>query len=581
MNSSREYIGAKVSWLLPLRLVTFTLIFGIIVWTLDFPSYMATPFLLYSIITLAALLTLTFIKRYNLYSLFRILMILHFAAEIANEAGIFYTTGSLYSPFSALFLLTIVSSALVYRLVGTLLIASVVSLVYSVVTWVNASLVFSGQGQLSVWDLHIFEGDDAFFYSTFLHILIFYAVAFVAGYLAEKLQSKHLELDSASRELKNARLDTGDILRHLNCGVITINRAGEIVYFNHTAETILGLSGANISGRHCREVFIGPLEILANNLLATLQSNQRLSRCELNIVRTGHNALPIGLSTSTLYDENFGIRGVIAIFQDLTEAKIMEDKIRQSDRMAAIGELSACIAHEIRNPLASISGSVEVLKADLTLDGDDEQLMSLIIKESSRLNKILSDFLLYARVSRPQFRKVDINHLIFETIELVRRHPSFHNRIKFDLPPAGVTSFVAGDEDHLKQILLNLVVNGCEAFEGKPGIIKIVIEYPKRDDANQFVRLTIADNGPGIEKDQLSSIFLPFHSSKKGGTGLGLSIVSRLVEAHYGQIEVSSRRGAGTEFSLSLRRYKKGTINSDSSANLIGLSPTGVANSVS
>lgn len=555
MSSASTYSGTKISWLLPLRLITFTLIFGITVWTLDFPSYMATPFLLYCLVTLAALVTLTLIKRYNLYSLFNFLLVLHFAGEIANEAGIFYTTGSLYSPFSALFLLTIVSSALVYRLVGTLLIASAVSLVYSIVTWVNASLISSEQGLLSVWDMRFFEGDDALFYSTFLHILIFFAVAFVAGYLAEKLQSKHLELDTASRELKNARLDTGDILRHLNCGVITINRAGAIVYFNYTAEKILGISEADVSGRHCREAFAGSLEALAINLLDTSQSNQRLSRCELNIIRPDQKPLPIGLSTSTLYDENFEIRGVIAIFQDLTEAKIMEEKIRQSDRLAAIGELSACIAHEIRNPLASISGSVEVLKGDLKLEGDNDKLMSLIIKESARLNKILSDFLLYARISRPQFGKVDLDHLIFEIVELVRRHPSCNDQITFVLPSARATTFVAGDEDHLKQILLNLVVNACEAFEGQSGRIKLTIEGQKPTDDGQFARLTISDNGPGIPEEQLSHIFLPFHSTKKGGTGLGLSIVARLVEAHNGRIEVRSTLGVGTEFILYLRKF--------------------------
>lgn len=560
MDSSRTYTGAKISWLLPLRLVTFTLIFGIIVWSLDFPSYMATPFLLYGIVTLAALLTLTFIKRYNLNSLFRFLLILHFALEIANEAGIFYTTGSLYSPFSALFLLTIVSSALVYRLVGTLLIASVVSLVYSVVTWINASMIYPEGEPASVWEIRFFDGDDAFFYSTFLHILIFYTVAFISGYLAEKLQSKHIELDSTSRELKNARLDTGDILRHLNCGVITINRAGEVVYFNRTAEIILGLNEADISGRHCRDAFTGSLEELANNLIETSKSNQRLSRSELNIIGPEQKPLPLGLSTSTMYDENFEIRGVIAIFQDLTEAKIMEEKIRQSDRMAAIGELSACIAHEIRNPLASISGSVEILKQDLELDGDDEKLMSLIIKESSRLNKILSDFLLYARVSRPQLQKVELNHLIFEVVELIRRHPACNDHIIFDLPPAGATTFVAGDEDQLKQTLLNLVVNGCEAFDGGPGQIKFEIENQPGSENYRFIRLEISDNGPGIPADQIPHIFLPFHSTKKTGTGLGLSIVSRLVEAHNGRIEVKSAVGVGTEFTLYLRRFDEPSI---------------------
>jgi len=549
MPSTRTYSVAKSVWLLPLRLITFSLIAGVIVGWLKFPSYLQAPFLAYCFITLAALVTLLILKRTDWQFLYRVLIGLQFTGEILIEVGIVYTTGSLYSPFSALFLLTIVSAALVYRLIGTLVVASVASVAYAGVTWVNA-LLLSGSSKAapSVTD-SLFGADDILFYSAFLHILIFYLVAFVSGYLAEKLQSKDQALHSASTELKRARLDTGDILRHLNCGLITIDTNGDIVYFNRTAESILDLKETDVSGLNCHSVFAGRLEILADNLLSVLDSREWRTRSEFDIVDKNGNEIPLGISTSLLYDEHFGIRGVIAIFQDLTEVKLLEEKMRRADRMAAIGELSACIAHEIRNPLASISGSVEVLKNELNLDGDNGHLMALIIKETGRLNKILSDFLLFARIGRTQLRKVELNRAVSDIIDLIRRHPVYNDRILLDFSADKHVTYIAGDEDQLKQLLLNLTVNACEAFDGRGGTVRFAIS----ESENNTVQLVIRDDGPGIESKHMEKIFLPFFSTKKSGTGLGLAIVSRLMEALGGKIDVRACPGEGTEFRLIFR----------------------------
>lgn len=548
MNSVFTHSGRNLAWLIPLRLVSFCLIFGTLVLWLGFPSFLHVPFLSYAFFTLAVMVMLLVARWRDYPVVFRFLVALHFITEIVTEAGIVYSTGSLHSPFSALFLLTIVSTALVYRLVGTLLIATIVSFAYAAVMWVNVTLPAHG----GISPRGIFGTDDTLFYSTFLHFLIFYLVAFISGFLAEKLQSKDAALHSTSAELKKARLDTGDILWHLNSGVVTIDRQGEIVYFNRAAESILGLQEIAVSGRKCRDVFTGQLASLGTILIDDMDCRRQLTRTEFDIIHDDGRRIPIGLSASTLYDENFDARGVIAIFQDLTEAKALEKKMRQADRMAAVGELSACIAHEIRNPLAAISGSVEVLKQDLVVDGDNRRLMSLIVKETARLNHILSDFLLYARVGRPEFRKVELNALISDVVELIRRHPAFHERMTIDLRSRRHITYVSGDDDKIRQLLLNLLVNACEACEGGPGTISIDIET-KKPDAAAGVCLIVADNGPGIPAEQMASIFLPFHSTKKGGTGLGLAIVSRLMEALGGRVEVESEPGVGTRFRLYFR----------------------------
>jgi two-component system sensor histidine kinase PilS (NtrC family) len=351
-------------------------------------------------------------------------------------------------------------------------------------------------------------------------------------------------------ELYHARLATGDILRHLNSGLLTMTGQGEIVFFNHAAESILDLKGSEVSGRDCRNVFAGRLQPLADGLLEALASGQQTSRQEFEISDGGGRALPIGVSTSILFNHDGTPRGLIAIFQDLTQAKIMEERMRHADRMAAVGELAASMAHEIRNPLAAISGSVEVLKNDLTVSGDDEKLLSLIITESGRLNKILSDFLMYARVGRTQFRKIDVQGIISDTIEIVRRHPAFSPAMTIEVEPAGGLTYIFGDADQLKQLLLNLAVNACEVLGDTGGVIQFGATAFTDPDGERMVAVTVRDTGPGIPADILDKIFLPFFSTKKKGTGLGLAIVSRLIEAHNGRIEVSSILGHGTEFRL-------------------------------
>ena len=553
----------KSAWLLPLRMITFCVVAGVVVVWLGFPSYLHAPFFAYCVITLATLTVILLLRRLDFRVLYHFLIALHFGSEILNEAGIVYTTGSLYSPFSALFLLTIVSAALVYRLVGTLLVASLVSVAYAGVTWANAFLLAPGRNAVPAVNDGLF-GADVIFYSTFLHILIFYLVAFVSGYLAEKLQSQDRALHSASAELKKARLDTGDILRHLNCGLITVSPQGAVVYFNRTAETILGLSETDVAGKNCRVAFAGSLAPLADNLLSALESHEWLARSEFDVADAGGKQIPLGISTSILYDGDSGIRGVIGIFQDLTEAKRLEEKMRHADRMAAVGELSASIAHEIRNPLASISGSVEVLKNELLLDGDNDRLMSLIVKETTRLDGILSDFLQFARVGRPQLRKVEVNRIVSDVIELIRRHPAYNNHVRIGLLAESNVTYMAGDEDQLKQVLFNLIINACEAFEGREGAVQLDISRYAVPGGGDGVNLVVRDDGPGIPSERLERIFLPFYSTKKNGTGLGLSIVSRLVEALGGRIEVRSEPGHGTEFHLFFRGIKDHTLHGQS-----------------
>ena len=542
-----------LGWFLPSRLASYIIIMTVVVFWMGYPDYLRFQFVLYSVLTLAFAVFVALDKRLRLNAVVQTLVALQFLLEISIESGVVYATGNINSPFSALYILTIVSASLAYRLTGTLLLASVVSVAYAFIIWLGFAT--GTDSEISMRALKtVLVTHDSVFYSIFLHILIFYLVAFISGFMAERLNSRDRQLADASRELRRAKLETDQILRHVNSGLITIDAQGYILYFNRAAEKILGYSEEQVRGMKCGEIFSERMPNLARYLMAGVRRREAFPRKELEIVGSDRRLLPLGLSTSILTDESNGLLGVIAIFSDLTEPKALEAKVRAADKLAAVGELSASIAHEIRNPLAAISGSVELLTRELSLSGENERLMDLIIKESDRLNLILTDFLAYARITRPVYNKVDLCHTVSDVIKLLHHHSSFRDNIRIALESDQAIVYVVGDEDLIKQLLLNLVLNACESFAGEAGkvVLRIVVDH--RQGA---VELYVQDNGPGMAGNIRERVFEPFYSTKKGGTGLGLSIVHRIVSTMHLELNVDSQPGYGTTFLVQFRSYSQ------------------------
>ena len=538
-------------WLLHLRLASYVILAGVVVVYMGYPKYIHFQFVLYSLCTLAFAVLVSLERRVRMPAVLQTVIGLQFLLEIALEAGIIYATGNIHSSFSALFLLTIVSAALTYRLVGTLLMASTVSLAYSFIIWYG--LGGGARQSLGIGSLKtIMETDESLFYSIFLHILIFYLVAFISGYLAERLRVQDTKLVRASLALRRARLETDDILRHLNSGLLTVDAAGHIIYFNRAAERILGYREIGAKGLPCRDVFAERMPQFAERLMNCLAEANHEVRGELDIIDGSGRKIPLGLSTSVLTDEVGSPRGVIAIFSDLTDAKALEAKVRAADRLAAVGELSASIAHEIRNPLTAISGSVEVLRSELSLDGENARLMELIIKESLRLNNILTEFLTYARIGRPQYTKVELCHLVSDITEVLRHHEALCGRTEVRVEADDSCMYVVGDEDLAKQVVMNLALNAAQAFEDGPGRVLIRIEDRPSEG---MVDLHVIDNGPGIAPENQARVFEPFYSTKKHGTGLGLAIVHRICSILKYSINMTSVPGAGTTFTVTFPRY--------------------------
>lgn len=541
----------RLAWFVPLRLALYVVLFLVVVLWMGYPGFLRLPFMVYSALTLLLTLSLFFEPRVRWRAASNLTVLLQFLAEISIEAAIIYATGNVNSHFSVLFVLTIVSAALVYRLVGTFLVASAVASAYCYIIWLGLYNAGETSGATRVLET-IFVVRDSVFYAIFLHVLIFYLVAFMSGYLADRLRAEKQALADTSSELRRARLETDDILRNLNSGLLTIDAQGFVIYFNQAAEKILGYREEEVKGILCDEAFAERMPDLAESLRQALSSLIDQPRREISIISADGRSVPLGLSTSVLVEESGVPRGVIAIFTDLTEAKVLEAKVRAADRLAAVGELSASIAHEIRNPLAAISGSVEVLAHELHLSGPNDKLMRLIVKESHRLSKILSDFLLYARIGRPTYHKVDLNRVIYEVIELVRHHATYRSDIEIALIGDEQVVYVVGDADLFKQLLLNLAINAVDAIGQSPGRLdfRVVVER-----AGETVTLCIEDNGSGMTPEVRERIFDPFYSTKKQGTGLGLAIVHRICTMQMLDISVDSHPGAGTRFSIQFKRF--------------------------
>ena len=544
----------RLGFFLPLRIATYVILTLIVMVWMGDPHYLRAQTISYSVLTLALGISLALEKRWRTATLTQVLIAMQFLLEVSLESAVIYATGNTNSPFSALFVLTIVSAALTFRLAGTLLTASLVSVSYAFIIWLG--LGGANDPELSMQALRtIFASHEPVFYGIFLHLCVFYLTAFISGYLAERLSQQGKQLADTSSALKRAQLETDDILRHLNSGLLTIDSDGLIVYFNRAAERVLGYREENVRGMHCREVFAERMPLLADCLMEGVNAGITYPRRELEIVNGEGEKLPLGLSTSTLTEDEGHLRGVIAIFSDLTEAKRLERKVRNNDRLAAVGELSASIAHEIRNPLAAISGSVEVLSRELRLVDENARLMELILKESQRLNKILSDFLAYARLDRPSYNKVELCHILSDVRDLLLRQAGIAERVTLELDTDSSYVYVVGDEDLIRQLLLNLAMNACEAFGAEPGRVVLGVHS---DPVLGTIDLTVTDNGPGIDPDKLDKIFQPFYSTKKAGTGLGLAIVHRICNALRLRYTVRSTPGEGTVFLIQFSAYRPG-----------------------
>lgn len=365
--------------------------------------------------------------------------------------------------------------------------------------------------------------------------LAFFAVAYLSGYLSEQLNFMGMELLERGRDIRALKNLNSLIIDGMPSGLLTIDNQGQILQYNRQAEQILA-PGQSLLQKNV-QAFIPPFRDLLSRMSGTPSLETQIA--DQRILR---------ISFSALSDEKGKRLGSIVLFDDVTKLKKLESRLAQSEKMAAIGQLAAGIAHEIRNPLASISGSVQLMQGDAVQSEDSQKLMKIAMREIDRLNLLITEFLDYARPADLEKKKLSLSDLVQDVVESIRLDPLFKGiTAQIQVEP---DVFILGHADKLKQAFLNIMINALQAMEGRS--VKVFSVDLKTK--NEKALLCIGDTGVGISDSQIKKIFEPFHTTKSKGTGLGLAIVHSILESHSATIEVSSRVNEGTEFSLTFSR---------------------------
>ena len=529
--SSHSVPRRLLSWYLAMRLVVVCLFLGgTILYQLQQGSWASSPaarYLTYLTLfavfqTLASGPILLRVKQ------FRGFINVQISWDLLFSALVLYLTGGVVSLYSFLFILVIIAASVFCPKKQLLIVASASSILYGSLL----DLQFYGylpvlSGQPISKDLQHYD----VFYAVFLHVGAFFLTALLSGALAERL--RHSEEAREKREIDYEELEhlNKAILTNINSGLMVINSAGRIRSFNSAASKITGYT--------LEEVYNRPIEAILPEF-GSFDSDELINvqRGEMDYLRSEKEVLTLGYSASRVVDKDNYFLGLLIAFQDLTEYKALEEQLKRADRLAAVGRLSSGLAHEIRNPLASISGSVQLLLEDEKVNEEDRHLMNIVVKEADRLSLLLSDFLAFARPSALQLELVDIALLLDELIALIDASGQFPNVIIEKSYQGPIPMNV--DPQKMHQILWDLLINAGEAAKPE-GRIRVEIIAAQGE-------IAIEDTGVGIIDEDRDRLFEPFYTTKEKGTGLGLANVYANVEAHQGRIYVEPGSLGGARF---------------------------------
>jgi two-component system, NtrC family, sensor histidine kinase PilS len=484
-------------------------------------------------------LTLVYIAFYQLLGGFYPLQAYaQFGGDLLLVSLLVYGSGNVASPFSMLYLIVIaVASTLLRRRVGVTVATAAYALYLVLVLAPHRGEI------LAFGPAPLLANDGRLFYNLIAHLLGFYAVAFLTSYLARDVTRAERELEAKSEVLADLQVVHRDVIESISSGLITTDLDGVIASVNRTGQKILRRGEAELVGTRVQDSGLFPPERWAE-LTAATEPKRRL-RSESEITAGGERTF-IGFSISRLADAEGTPRGHIVIFQDLTRWRRLQEEVRIKDRMAAVGELAAGLAHEIGNPLAAISGSVQMLSATAGGDPAQKKLVDILLKESQRLDRTIKGFLRFARPRERASVCFDVARLLAENFELLKnsQEVSEHHRLAIDLLPA--TAMLIADPDQVSQIFWNLARNALRAMSDG-GTLRVLGE--RRDDC---YRLQVIDTGRGMSEEQRANLFHPFQSFFDSGTGIGMAIVYRIVQEHGGTVAVDSQPGTGTTITVEL-----------------------------
>jgi two-component system sensor histidine kinase PilS (NtrC family) len=481
--------------------------------------------------------------------------------DLAFTAIWIYSTGGTGSLFIFLYLFVIIEGSILLGLYGTVLIAFVCGLLY----WLELHLEYHWALFPKTLPIAASVVTSPANYPTANLIFILAAMgsaAWLTGSLKQRFSKTNLLLQEESDKVQDLLHLNESIVRCIRSGLITLDRERRITSVNEAASSITDQDGEALLGRKVED-FLGriPLEELDGEYAASASP----FRWEQSYSRQDGKGLMLGCSGAVLRDHKGDPFGHLIVFQDLTYYKQMEEALRRKEKLAAIGEMAAGLAHEIRNPLASLYGSIQLLQTEVSLEGTQERLMGIVLKESERLDALINDFLLFAFPHVGEKESIPLRDLVEETLELFRKGPHFQEGLDVDVR-MDPTVRIEGNRRQLQQILWNLLLNAAQSMSGN-GEIRVEAEQTRSRAGVPSVSWKVKDTGRGIAAENLTRIFDPFYTSRQGGTGLGLAIVHRIVENHGGRIKVRSDLGNGTVFEIELPDRIEADLENPSSEN--------------
>jgi two-component system, NtrC family, sensor histidine kinase PilS len=466
--------------------------------------------------------------------------------DVLLVTAVVHVTGGGHSEFAALYVVVIAEGALLLPLPGGFLIGALSALLYFADARWGGHVTSVLGGAPEERELRA---------AVLTRMALFAVLALVTAWLGERLRRTGSRLGAVESELRQLRLDTGDILRTLDAGVLTLDSTGALAYLNPAAQSLLGLRGESWLGRPAVDELDRVAPGLASVVRRTLETRRPVAWFETHS-RTPPRVRQLGVRSAPL--EREGDPWVTLVVQDITDGKRVEAANRRADRMAAIAELAASLAHEIKNPLASIRSAVEQLTRDgVTLDRRDRGLLGrLVLTESDRLSRLLSGFIEFSRVEIRDRGTIDLVEVAQKAVDVARQHPDAPEGVSIDIVAEDAVE-VQGDADLLQQVVFNLVLN---AIQHSPPDGTVRVDIGTADDrmlpgTARFAggaMLRVTDQGPGIRPDLAAHVFDPFITTRAGGSGLGLALVHRAVEAHEGLIFLDDATDGGAVFTVML-----------------------------
>lgn len=539
-------LRSRLSTLIAARVVLVTLLMGsaILIQISRPGAFPVDPF--FSLIGLTYALSVFYLATLRFTERHAWLVDLQFGADALLVSAFIHVTGGITSNFSSLYLLPIIAASMIRsRRVAVQLAAfsAVMYLALVAVQYIDVDLPMARRFSPAVELPSVRVAQ----YTVAINLGGFMGVALLAGSLADSLRSAGARLEDASHHIRDLRAFNEYVINSLLSGLITTDHDGRILTFNRAASTISGASASQVIGRHVIEVMQMPESVRTR--MADLIPGRSL-RVDSQYRTPGGRVIDVGLTASTLTFPEGGA-GYLWSFQDVTEIRRLERDARLRQRLAAVGEMAAGIAHEIRNPLASMSGSIQVLRQELPLSEDQAQLMDIVLRESERLNDTIRSFLAYARPQRSAPARLDVRKVLQDAATLLRNSAEVRTDHVIDVEVPVDPVWCEADENQIRQVVWNLATNGLRAMSSG-GRLRLAVSSERAPDGDESVVLAIQDEGCGIAPEDLDGIFQPFRSSFERGTGLGLAIVHRVVTDYNGTIQVSSQVGTGTTMSVRL-----------------------------